>query len=100
MVTAFGADCLRGDFSNDFTVPLPIVRGRLIPTFTSQRNPARGLLVALPCRSRLESIDFNDANRRRIVRGFTIFMIPSHCCTRLRSTDMTETSASILDAKT
>jgi hypothetical protein len=54
-----------------------MVRGRLTPIFTSLRNPANGLVIVLPDRSRPENMDFNDANRRRMVRGFTAFMLPS-----------------------
>jgi site-specific DNA recombinase len=69
----------RAERSKVLTVARPTVRGTLLPILTSLRNPANGFSAIHPCRSRLMNNDFNVANLRRTVRGFAVFMLPSHC---------------------
>jgi hypothetical protein len=64
--------------SKDLTVDRATMRGKLIPTFTSLRSPAKGFGKRPPCLSRAANIDFKVANLRRTVRGFDAAILDNH----------------------
>lgn len=74
----------RVERSSDLIVVRANVRGRLMPIFTSHRNPVSGLADKMPCRSRQADMDFNVASLRRTVRGLASPMHPSQRWTRSR----------------